>query len=132
MLLDLGPALKRGVDLKALQARLSGLLADAHNTSTPVVLRGRWFVQADPWTAHRAAMVIDEAAKTGKVPAAPLAPWFFATFKNTPNQSNGIATPIQPAGGADSERLRSGLDSEHRTAFSVEPFPTRPTSRPPP
>ena len=86
VMLNLEPALKRGVNEQELESRLSELIKDTTgelNVKLSHVLRGRWLAQTDPWTAHRAAAIVDEAAKAGKVSAAPPAPWFFATFKNS-------------------------------------------------
>ena len=81
-LLDLSPALKAGVDRAALRARLGELLDDA-GIGMPrqaFKIRDYWIARADPWTAQRAVKLVEEAAKTGKVPPLPPAPWFFATF----------------------------------------------------
>lgn len=79
-ILDLTPALKAGAPRDELLSRLASLTAEAGVDARPAVVRGRWLAWVDPWTAQRAASVIEGAAKTGKVPAAPPAPWFFATF----------------------------------------------------
>jgi RNA polymerase sigma-70 factor (ECF subfamily) len=76
VMLDLRPALKAGAPAAELAAALKKVNESSGVAATTV--RGRWMALTDPWTARRAAAVIDTAAKSGKVSQAPV-PWFFET-----------------------------------------------------
>jgi hypothetical protein len=81
---DLKPALKQGIGLYDLENVLKFKLAFAANPegmSPPRVIRSMWCATVDPWTAERINTVLDEAAKTGKIPELPPEPWFFKTLK---------------------------------------------------
>jgi hypothetical protein len=81
-IVDLRPALAAGVQKQELLITLNTIASEARSEILPVEVRGRYFVMMDAWTRVRLATVIDAAVKTGKVPAAPPAPWFHATFSN--------------------------------------------------
>ncbi len=82
---DLRPALKAGVDLTKLEPALKGIVDDANAEGLPTghVIRSFYCGNVDLWTAQRINTVLEEAAKTGKIPKAPPAPWFFKTLKKT-------------------------------------------------
>ena len=78
---DLRLAEKAGVARAELQNGLLALLKDAGATAEfGTFVRGRWFVEADPWTMARIVAVLEGAAKTGKLLETPPAPWFFSTL----------------------------------------------------
>jgi len=83
--LDLRPAFKLGVNSGELEASLNALFKDVEgnlpqNAGPGTVVRGRWLVRCDPWTASRAAQLLEATVKAGKLASAPPAPWFFKTF----------------------------------------------------
>jgi hypothetical protein len=81
-IIDARPALKAGVEAAALKAKLDALLGEVHQSAASHLVHGRWLAIADPWTAQRAAKLIEQAVQQKRLPeAAPDAPWFFATFK---------------------------------------------------
>ena len=86
LILDLRPALAAGVKRGELATALQ-VITRQSGALPPEIVRGRWLTQCDPWTARRAMAVIDEAAKTGKIPAAGAVPWFFDTLRNATAES---------------------------------------------
>jgi hypothetical protein len=78
---ELSPAIKAGVGQAELQPALQALLAGSpFKYPAPLFLRTRMIAEIDEWTARSVQAVIDGAADTKKIPAAPPEPWFFKTF----------------------------------------------------
>ncbi|MCZ7647012.1 MAG: hypothetical protein M5U26_17440 [Planctomycetota bacterium] len=79
--LDLWPALNAGASKTEIGARLEEIRAEAQIQTSCLVIRGLWIGEMDRYTQRRAVAILQEAAKTGKVPPAPRAPWFFKTLR---------------------------------------------------
>jgi hypothetical protein len=82
---NLRTALSAGAPVAELCSRLDDMAREAWH-DPGVEIRGRWITRMDRFTLRRAVALVAEAARTGKVPVAPQAPWFYQTF---PKRTNG-------------------------------------------
>ncbi|HEY3322345.1 MAG TPA: hypothetical protein VGP72_17925 [Planctomycetota bacterium] len=88
-ILDLYPAVRAGVPIEQLVAKLKTLIDESQaGFENPELIRNYWLARLDPWTAQRANALVQDAVKLGKLPdQLPPAPWFFATFpKRKPSE----------------------------------------------
>lgn len=88
-ILDLRPALNAGVALTGLCERLDEVAREAW-FKPGAEFRGRWISRVDRFTLRRLVTVVEEAARSGKVPPAPAAPWFFQTFPKNDEGSKEV------------------------------------------